>query len=139
MSERESAVEEVLAHASSLEEQIRALQKIIESYNDALLNIKLAKQINDILGREHSENIVFSGDKRANLLLRASLVKGKPLVHVGLNLYVEADHETVSRILETKEKILTGQLERIRREYEDKVKEYKKLQELLYRISQQAE
>lgn len=137
MSEKERQIEEILAHASNLEEEIKALQKLIESYSDALLNVRIAKQINDSLKQEHSTSLIISGDKRANILLRASLVESKPIVHLGLNLYVEADHDLAMKILENKEKILSSQLERIKKEYEQRLKEYKKLQDFLYLASQQ--
>lgn len=139
LSEKGSPIEELLAHASTLEEQLKALQKLIESYSEALLNIKIAKQINDVLVQDHSENVIISGDRKANILLRGHLIKTNPLVHLGLNIYVEADHDIASKILDNKEKIISNQLERIKKEYEERLKEYKKLQDLLYSISQRSE
>jgi prefoldin subunit 5 len=141
LSEKEASVEEILAHASDLEEQIKTLQRLIESYSDALLNVRIAKQINDSLkqGELANPNLIISGDKRANILLKATLVESRPIVHIGLNLYVEADHDLALKILDAKEKILSGQLDRIKKEYDQRVKEYKKLQDFLYAVSQRTE
>lgn len=135
----EVSVEELVARSSALEEQIRALQKVIENYTEALMSVRAAKELIRTLSSEHSNYILLSGDKRGNLLFRATLSEEKALVHVGLNIYAEADPTYASRVLDNKEKMLNEQLDRVKKEYESRAKEYKRLQDILYSISAQQE
>lgn len=136
MADYKSAVEDVLARAAALEEQLNALQKVIESYSEALASVRIAKQINEELRRGVQGAIAVSGDKKANVLLRATISNELPIVHLGLNIYAEADYDYASRVIEAKEKILTSQLDKLKQEYAERLKEYKKLEEVIYSLSQ---
>lgn len=133
----EVPVEELVIRTSALEEHLRALQKVIESYTDALISIKAAKELVKSLGEGRSGNIIVSGDKRANLLFKAAITGEAALVHIGLNIYAEADSAFALKVLDSKEKIVSEQLDRVKKEYESRAKEYKRLQDVIYTLSSQ--
>lgn len=137
MASGHASAEELLARLVTLEEQIRVLQRYLELYTDHLLNVKAAKSLAEKLtGGVPEADILFSGDRRANILLRGSIRDARVLVHVGLNYYVEAEPPLATRILSQKEKLVEEQLEKVRRELNERTRELRNVQEVLQAVIQ---
>jgi prefoldin alpha subunit len=134
----EVSVEDLLAQASALKNNIDYLQRLANDVADALASIASAKEAINAL-KNMSGDTLIAADKRGNLMLKlGSIDSSKVLVHLGLNYYAEVTSEKAEDILTKREQELKAALERINNELAKNVQAYNEITSILQSIEEEA-
>lgn len=132
------SVEDLLAQASALKNNIDYLQRLANDVADALASIASAKEAINAL-KNMSGDTLIAADKRGNLMLKlGSIDSSKVLVHLGLNYYAEVTSEKAEDILTKREQELKAALERINDELAKNVQAYNEITSILQSIEEEA-
>jgi len=132
------SVEDLLAQASALRNNIDYLQRLANDVADALASIASAKEAINAL-KNMSGDTLIAADKRGNLMLKlGSIDSSKVLVHLGLNFYAEVTSEKAEDILTKREQELKAALERINNELAKNVQAYNEITSILQSIEEEA-
>ena len=132
------SVEDLLAQASVLRNNIDYLQRLANDVADALASIASAKEAINAL-KNMSGDTLIAADKRGNLMLKlGSIDSSKVLVHLGLNYYAEVTSEKAEDILTKREQELKAALERINNELAKNVQAYNEITSILQSIEEEA-
>ncbi|MDT7905288.1 MAG: prefoldin subunit alpha [Sulfolobales archaeon] len=132
------SVEDLLAQASALKNNIDYLQRLANDVADALASIASAKEAINAL-KNMSGDTLIAADKRGNLMLKlGSIDSSKVLVHLGLNYYAEVTSEKAEDILTKREQELKAALERINNELAKNVQAYNEITSILQSIEEEA-
>ncbi|MCG2888223.1 MAG: prefoldin subunit alpha [Sulfolobales archaeon] len=132
------SVEDLLAQASALRNNIDYLQRLANDVADALASIASAKEAINAL-KNMSGDTLIAADKRGNLILKVgSIDSSKVLVHLGLNYYAEVTSEKAEDILTKREQELKAALERINNELAKNVQAYNEITSILQSIEEEA-
>jgi prefoldin alpha subunit len=132
------SVEDLLAQASALRNNIDYLQRLANDVADALASIASAKEAINAL-KNMSGDTLIAADKRGNLMLKlGSIDSSKVLVHLGLNYYAEVTSEKAEDILTKREQELKAALERINNELAKNVQAYNEITSILQSIEEEA-
>jgi len=132
------SVEDLLAQASALRNNIDYLQRLANDVADALASIASAKEAINAL-KNMSGDTLIAADKRGNLMLKLGLIdSSKVLVHLGLNYYAEVTSEKAEDILTKREQELKAALERINNELAKNVQAYNEITSILQSIEEEA-
>jgi len=132
------SVEDLLAQASALRNNIDYLQRLANDVADALASIASAKEAINAL-KNTSGDTLIAADKRGNLMLKVSPIdSSKVLVHLGLNYYAEVTSEKAEDILTKREQELRAALERINNELAKNVQAYNEITSILQSIEEEA-
>jgi prefoldin, archaeal alpha subunit/eukaryotic subunit 5 len=132
------SVEDLLAQASALRNNIDYLQRLANDVADALASIASAKEAINAL-KNVSGDALIAADKRGNLMLKlGSIDSSKVLVHLGLNYYAEVTSEKAEDILTKREQELKAALERINNELAKNVQAYNEITSILQSIEEEA-
>ena len=132
------SVEDLLAQASALRNNIDYLQRLANDVADALASLASAKEAINAL-KNMSGDTLIAADKRGNLMLKlGSIDSSKVLVHLGLNYYAEVTSEKAEDILTKKEQELKAALERINNELAKNVQAYNEITSILQSIEEEA-
>ncbi|MCQ4337066.1 MAG: prefoldin subunit alpha [Sulfolobales archaeon] len=132
------SVEDLLAQASALRNNIDYLQRLANDVADALASIASAKEAINAL-KNMSGDTLIAADKRGNLILKVgSIDSSKVLVHLGLNYYAEVTAEKAEDILTKREQELKAALERINNELAKNVQAYNEITSILQSIEEEA-
>lgn len=132
------SVEDLLAQASALRNNIDYLQRLANDVADALASIASAKEAINAL-KNTSGDTLIAADKRGNLMLKVSPIdSSKVLVHLGLNYYAEVTSEKAEDILTKREQELKAALERINNELAKNVQAYNEITSILQSIEEEA-
>ncbi|MCQ4344738.1 MAG: prefoldin subunit alpha [Sulfolobaceae archaeon] len=132
------SVEDLLAQASALKNNIDYLQRLANDVADALASIASAKEAINAL-KNVSGDTLIAADKRGNLMLKlGSIDSSKVLVHLGLNYYAEVTSEKAEDILTKREQELKAALERINNELAKNVQAYDEITSILQSIEEEA-
>jgi prefoldin, archaeal alpha subunit/eukaryotic subunit 5 len=132
------SVEDLLAQASALKNNIDYLQRLANDVADALASIASAKEAINAL-KNMSGDTLIAADKRGNLMLKlGSIDSSKVLVHLGLNYYAEVSSEKAEDILTKREQELKAALERINNELAKNVQAYNEITSILQSIEEEA-
>lgn len=132
------SVEDLLAQASALRNNIDYLQRLANDVADALASIASAKEAINAL-KNMSGDTLIAADKRGNLMLKlGSIDSSKVLVHLGLNYYAEVTSEKAEDILTKREQELKAALERINNELAKNVQAYNEITSVLQSIEEEA-
>ena len=132
------SVEDLLAQASALKNNIDYLQRLANDVADALASIASAKEAINAL-KNMSGDTLIAADKRGNLMLKlGSIDSSKVLVHLGLNYYAEVTSEKAEDILTKREQELKAALERINNELAKNVQAYSEITSILQSIEEEA-
>lgn len=132
------SVEDLLAQASALRNNIDYLQRLANDVADALASLASAKEAINAL-KNMSGDTLIAADKRGNLMLKlGSIDSSKVLVHLGLNYYAEVTSEKAEDILTKREQELKAALERINNELAKNVQAYNEITSILQSIEEEA-
>lgn len=132
------SVEDLLAQASALKNNIDYLQRLANDVADALASLASAKEAINAL-KNMSGDTLIAADKRGNLMLKlGSIDSSKVLVHLGLNYYAEVTSEKAEDILTKREQELKAALERINNELAKNVQAYNEITSILQSIEEEA-
>ncbi|MCI4455449.1 MAG: prefoldin subunit alpha [Sulfolobus sp.] len=132
------SVEDLLAQASVLKNNIDYLQRLANDVADALASIASAKEAINAL-KNMSGDTLIAADKRGNLMLKVSSIdSSKVLVHLGLNYYAEVTSEKAEDILTKREQELKAALERINNELAKNIQAYSEITSILQSIEEEA-
>ncbi|MBE9390630.1 prefoldin subunit alpha [Fervidicoccus fontis] len=130
--------EALLQTVANLEKYLESLRNAIGLLNERLLEVKIAREALKRINSENTSDIIVSMDKDSNLMVKLKAnIDGNPLVHLGLDIYAELPYDRAESVLAERENSITEELKRMSKEYDEKNKEYQKLQSLIYALSQQ--
>ncbi|HEW63458.1 prefoldin subunit alpha [Fervidicoccus fontis] len=130
--------EALLQTVANLEKYLESLRNAIGLLNERLLEVKIAREALKRINSENTSDIIVSMDKDSNLMVKLKgNIDGNPLVHLGLDIYAELPYDRAESVLAERENSITEELKRMSKEYDEKNKEYQKLQSLIYALSQQ--
>jgi len=121
---------------AGLQRQINGLQQLVEEFSGRLAIVRAAREAVSKLKEKGEAEVLVTADMEGNALFKAK-VSGKPIIHLGLNVYAEVPFEKAEEILSEKERTIVTYIGRLQEELREKLKEHRKLQELLYMLAQQ--
>uniref|UniRef100_A0A7J3ZJP5 Prefoldin subunit alpha n=1 Tax=Fervidicoccus fontis TaxID=683846 RepID=A0A7J3ZJP5_9CREN len=116
-----------------LEQHLARLRQTLDVVNSTLMNARRARVcLEELRKYDKGRDVLVAVDSGGVALVRAKPLDENPIVHVGLDVYVQVDFEHAERILSEKERLLLEQARRVQSELERIAKEYRRLQEALY-------
>lgn len=129
----------IFQQLASLERYLNDLQRLVESVGNTLVDTRVAKQALQKMKEYEQKELLVSTDRTGSVLLKTILKNEDPIVHLGLNVYVQMPVDKAVELLEKREKAIESQLESLQKELADKAREYERLQQLVAVLSQQAQ
>ena len=130
---QEAGLAALTQQLEALEQHIARLKQTLDVVNSTLMNTRRAKAcLEELRKYDRDKSVLIAVDSGGVAFVKVKPVSENPIVHIGLDVYVQVDFERAEKILSEKEKLLMEQARRVQSELERVAREYRRLQEALY-------
>jgi len=130
--EPEAAAALLLQRLDALEQSIARLRQALDLVASTLASTRRAKAcLEELKSYGSGRELLVSVDGGGVAFVKVVTSGENPIVHVGLDVYVQADYERAASLLSKKESLLSEQMRKLQEELGKLVSEYRRLQEAL--------